>query len=87
MLPATVPLHDASHLAMVLALAIVLLTSWLLLWGIFHLAGNSIHLALAAGLGLLVFRIVRDSVAREPPLPSPSPSLIPSAAPSLTPKT
>lgn len=55
---------DASNVLMVLALAIVLLGTWLLLWGIFHLAGGAIHAALAAGLGLLVFRIVRSSDLR-----------------------
>lgn len=49
---------------MVLALAVVLLVSWWLLWGIFHLAGGAVHLTLAIGLGLLVWRVVRRGAAR-----------------------
>ncbi|MGN6591573.1 MAG: hypothetical protein ACTHJX_01605 [Terriglobales bacterium] len=49
---------------MVLALAITLLVSWWFLWGIFHLAGSGIHAALAVGLGLLVYRVVRSSNLR-----------------------
>lgn len=49
---------------MVLALAITLLVCWWLLWGIFHLAGSGIHAALAVGLGLLVYRVVRSSNLR-----------------------
>lgn len=52
---------------MVLTLAILLLVAWWFLWGIFHLAGSGIHLALAAGIGLLVFRLVRQSDTRHPP--------------------
>ncbi|MGH9477244.1 MAG: hypothetical protein ACRD1C_13095 [Terriglobales bacterium] len=52
---------------MVLTLAILLLICWWFLWGIFHLAGSGIHLALAAGLGLLVYRLVRQSDVRNPP--------------------
>ncbi|MGH9488084.1 MAG: hypothetical protein ACRD04_10910 [Terriglobales bacterium] len=51
---------------MVLALAILLLICWWLLWGIFHLAGSGIHVALAAGLGFLVFRLVKQSDLRHP---------------------
>jgi len=55
---------DASDRAMVLALAITLLLSWLLLWGIFHLAGGIIHAALGVGFALLVYRIIRNSDLR-----------------------
>lgn len=52
---------------MVLLFAILLLVCWWFLWGIFHLAGSGIHLALAVGLGLFVFRFVRQSDVRQPP--------------------
>ncbi|TAN21818.1 MAG: hypothetical protein EPN33_09140 [Acidobacteria bacterium] len=52
---------------MLLILAILLLVSWWFLWGIFHLAGSGIHLALAVGIGILVLRLVRLSDARHPP--------------------
>ncbi|MGH9418321.1 MAG: hypothetical protein ACRD01_17005 [Terriglobales bacterium] len=51
---------------MVLTFAILLLICWWFLWGIFHVAGSGIHLALAAGLGLLVYRLVRQSDLRHP---------------------
>ncbi|MGH9393811.1 MAG: hypothetical protein ACRD1E_06540 [Terriglobales bacterium] len=49
---------------MALALAITLLCSWLFLWGIFHLAGSACHIALALGLALLAWRVVRASHLR-----------------------
>lgn len=53
---------------MVLTLAILLLVSWWFLWGIFHLAGSGIHLAFAAGIGFLIFRLVHQSDVRHPPV-------------------
>lgn len=50
---------------MVLGLASVLLLTWLFLWGIFHLAGGPIHLLLAVGLLLLVYRVVTGSKLRQ----------------------
>jgi len=49
---------------MVLALALTLLMSWILLWGVFHLAGGAIQIAPALGLALLVLRLIRASAVR-----------------------
>lgn len=49
---------------MLSALIIALLVIWLMLWGIFHLAGGPIHLLLVAGLLLLVLKVVRISDLR-----------------------
>jgi len=49
---------------MVLALSVAALSIWLMLWGLFHLAGGAVHLLLAAGLLTLVWRVVRGSDLR-----------------------
>jgi hypothetical protein len=45
---------------MLAALAATLLFVWLLLWGVFHLAGGAVHLLLVAGLALFVLRVARS---------------------------
>ncbi|HXR98300.1 MAG TPA: hypothetical protein VN709_10715 [Terriglobales bacterium] len=45
---------------MLLALAATLLFVWLLLWGVFHLAGGAIHLLLVAGLLILLLAALRS---------------------------